>query len=48
MAFDTCSAGQCIDAAVTAAIFGSMAGLWALGYGIGKIVAWTRHIRAAA
>jgi hypothetical protein len=37
-----------IDAASIAQIFGAFMGLWAMGYGIGKSVAWVRHIQNVA
>lgn len=37
-----------MTAAVAAQLVGTLSGCWALGYGIGKAVAWTRHIVNAA
>ncbi len=33
-----------IDAQAISEIFGALLGCWALGYGVGKAVAWTRQI----
>lgn len=37
-----------IDAIAIAKIFATLMGCWALGYGIGKAVAWVRHIQNVA
>jgi hypothetical protein len=37
-----------IDAESIARIFGLFMGLWAMGYGIGKAIAWVRHIQNVA
>ena len=44
----TCGAAGCIDAAAVAAIFAMVMGMWAIGFGVGKAVAWTRALRSAA
>jgi hypothetical protein len=43
-----CGVDGCIDTAAVAAIFGALMGFWALGYGVGCAVAWTRRIRDVA
>lgn len=40
--------GTFINAQMVAYIVGIYAGLWALGYGIGKSVAWVRYIKSVA
>ena len=40
--------GTYIDAQMVAYIVGIYSGLWALGYGIGKSVAWVRYIKTVA
>lgn len=37
-----------IDAAAVAQIFGALMGCWALGFGVGKSVAWTKKIASVA
>jgi len=37
-----------IELATVVKIFASCMGVWAMGYGIGKSVAWTRHIANVA
>ncbi len=37
-----------LSSAMVAYIVGIYAGLWALGYGIGKSVAWVRYIKTVA
>lgn len=37
-----------IDATAVAYIFASLMGCWAMGFSVGKSVAWTRAIRNAA
>lgn len=39
---------NCISEAAVVAIFAVLMGLWALGFGLGKAVAWTRALRSAA
>lgn len=36
-----------IDAAAVAYVIATYFGAWALGFGVGKSVAWTRAIRSA-
>lgn len=43
-----CTASTCLDAAAAAWMFGAPMLCWALGYGIGQAVQWTRRIRDAA
>ena len=44
----TCGSSGCIEAAAVVQIFAAVMGLWALGFGLGKSVAWTRALRGAA
>ena len=37
-----------LSASMVAYIVGIYSGLWALGYGIGKSVAWVRYIKSVA
>lgn len=37
-----------IDAVVIAKIFATYMGVWALGYGVGKAVAWVRALGSVA
>lgn len=37
-----------IDAVAVAKIVSTLMGCWALGFGIGKAVAWVRHIQHVA
>lgn len=37
----------CISDYVVITVIGSSMGMWALGYGLGQAVAWTRKIRDA-
>jgi len=36
-----------IDAQAVAQIFAALMGCWAMGFGVGKAVAWTRAISSA-
>lgn len=47
-AFAACTAATCISSGAVLEIFGIAAGCWALGYGIGLSVHWTRRLRDAA
>lgn len=42
-----CTAVQCLSAAAVIQIMGVAMGMWAIGYGLGQAVAWTRKIRDA-
>lgn len=42
-----CTASTCLSAMAVAQIMGAAMGMWALGYGLGQAVAWTRKIRDA-
>lgn len=37
-----------IDASAIGAIFAALMGCWALGFSVGKAVAWTRKIQSVA
>lgn len=37
-----------IDAASVLKVFTVLMGVWGMGYGVGKSVAWVRHIRTVA
>jgi len=37
-----------IDPAIVVKIFATYMGLWAMGFSVGKSVAWVRHIRTVA
>lgn len=43
----TCAGADCLTAAAVIQIMGVAMGMWALGYGVGQAVAWTRKIRDA-
>lgn len=43
-----CGATGCITAEAVGAIIAVLMGLWALGFGVGHAVAWTRKLRSAA
>lgn len=43
-----CTVASCIDAAAVATIVGACMTAWALGFGLGKAVAWTRRIASVA
>jgi hypothetical protein len=43
-----CGVAACITAEASAAIFAAVMGCWALGFGVGKAVAWTRKIASVA
>lgn len=43
-----CGAAGCIGAAQVVQIVSALMGLWATGFGVGHVVAWTRKIRQAA
>lgn len=47
-AIGVCTAASCLSTGAVAAIFGGCAGVWALGYGMGQAVQWTRRIVDAA
>jgi hypothetical protein len=48
MEFATCTAVTCISTGAVVKICSIVAGMWALGYGIGQAVQWTRRLRDAA
>lgn len=43
----SCTAETCLTATAVVQIMGAAMGMWALGYGLGQAVAWTRKIRDA-
>lgn len=43
-----CGTSGCISATAVAAIFAALMGCWAIGFGVGKSVAWVRAIKGAA
>lgn len=43
-----CGASGCITVDAVVKIISVLMGLWAMGFGVGHVVAWTRKIRQAA
>lgn len=47
-ALGLCTAATCISTTAVGAIFAGLAGVWALGYGVGQSMKWTARIRDVA